>query len=297
MLFTIAIPCYNGAHCVATAIQSALNQDYDAEYEILVVNNASTDNTRDIISQFYSSKIRVIDNNETVNLFANHNVCLKQAKGDYVVFCHSDDQLLPHALKVLDNIISYRLYPGKYIVWGRSMYRDFSYNLNTINYKQNNILTGEESVKCFISVPWGLAPSGVCYSREGILGIGGFCENMLSKITPHDWTILMNASLACFEFEQIDRLLLKRIAASTATDTLNEKYRLVEHQKALKLFLDSLSEDKRTYFINNEIESGKLEHYAYWKPLLSKKEKFKMFMRLLRSNPWSFLHLVRHFLK
>lgn len=60
MLFTIAIPTYNNASTIRNAVDSALNQDYNQEYEILIVNNASTDSTLDKLSDYTDSKVRII---------------------------------------------------------------------------------------------------------------------------------------------------------------------------------------------------------------------------------------------
>ncbi|MCF0185669.1 MAG: glycosyltransferase family 2 protein, partial [Bacteroidaceae bacterium] len=176
MLFTIAIPCYNNVKTIGKAIRSAIHQDYISEYEILVANNASTDGTKEQIEQFDCENLRVINNPTTVNLFANHNVCLREAKGDYVVFCHSDDELLPQALTILEDRIKSRLFPQKYVLWGRSMFRDYARNLNEIGYRQNTILAGEQAIDFFIMAPRGLTPSGTCYSRKSIIELGGFDE-------------------------------------------------------------------------------------------------------------------------
>jgi len=65
MLFTIAIPTFNNENTILTAIKSALNQDIDIEYEVLVVNNASTDLTLEKIKSIKSSKMRIINNKLT----------------------------------------------------------------------------------------------------------------------------------------------------------------------------------------------------------------------------------------
>lgn len=69
MLFTIAIPTYNNASTIRNAVDSALNQDYNQEYEILIVNNASTDSTLDKLSDYTDSKVRIVSNERTVDLF------------------------------------------------------------------------------------------------------------------------------------------------------------------------------------------------------------------------------------
>lgn len=215
MLFTIAIPTYNNRKTISRAIQSALNQTYKGDYEVLVVNNASTDGTLEEILLFQDNKIRVVTNPQTVDMYSNHNICLKEAKGDYVLFCHSDDILTKDALLLLGKRIEERQFPSKYILWGHSMFRDFQAALDRGHQKINTMFSGEFSIHSFI---WGgLTPSGTCYSRESLLEIGGF-PAIGSKVPMADWAILVIAAYNHFEFEMIDRLLFIREFASTAND-------------------------------------------------------------------------------
>ena len=87
MLFTIAIPTYNNVSTIKNAIDSALNQDYNQDYEVLVVNNASTDSTLEEISAYTGSKIRIVSNERTVDLFQNHTICFNEAKGFSISLC------------------------------------------------------------------------------------------------------------------------------------------------------------------------------------------------------------------
>jgi glycosyltransferase involved in cell wall biosynthesis len=103
--FTIAIPVYNGVNNVANAVESAIRQDYEFEFEVLVVDNNSNDGTGKILDN-YSDKIEIVKNVKTISMYENHNVCLKKAKGDYVLFCHSDDVVHKNALSILHKELS-----------------------------------------------------------------------------------------------------------------------------------------------------------------------------------------------
>jgi glycosyltransferase involved in cell wall biosynthesis len=88
---SIIIPTYNSADYLPETIESVLSQDYK-DIEIIVVDDMSTDNTRDIISDIGSDKIRY------VCLDKNHggpsrprNIGVKEAKGEYIALCDSDD--------------------------------------------------------------------------------------------------------------------------------------------------------------------------------------------------------------
>lgn len=294
MLFTIAIPTYNNANIVTKAINSCLDLDFDEEYEILIVNNASTDNTKEILKKFENEKkIRIIENKETVDQFQNHNICFQEAKGKYVLFCHSDDELKRDSLNTLKKKLEERNYPEKYIVWGQSMFRDFYGFLRELNISYNTIISGERAI-LFFSIPNGLTPSGTCYSRNSILKIGGFYK-MFSKTTPNDWTIMLNAALNEFEFEMIDKMLFIRKFASTAIKVSNEQRRIdmfdafkeflynqpVENKCILKNNLKNTISSKGYFLLCKFFHLSLKEKYIYILKLgyISPKELIKLFFK------------------
>lgn len=220
MLFTIAIPTYNNERTIANAVRSALTQNYSQEYEVLVVNNASKDKTLDKIKEFDDPKLRVISNPETVDMYVNHNICLNQAKGDYIVFCHSDDYLCEDALLILHETLQKRLFPKKYMVWGHSMFRDFQDRMTEGGQQLNTVISGIPALRCFCK--GGVSPSGACYSRESLIAIGGF-PSLDAKVQLSDWYIMIFTVFHFFEFEMVDRLLFIREYGSTAVNNMTWK--------------------------------------------------------------------------
>ena len=87
--FTIIIPSFNRAHVIERSIQSVLNQRF-SDFEIIVVDDGSTDNTKQVISNFEDSRLRyVYQKNSGVCSARNHGV--SEAFADYVTFLDSDD--------------------------------------------------------------------------------------------------------------------------------------------------------------------------------------------------------------
>jgi len=91
-LVTICIPVRNGESFIKDAIDSCLSQTYK-NYDILIVDNASTDNTVKIVKSFCSNKINLIKNPINIGITANFNTCIKHAKGKYLKFLCADDLL------------------------------------------------------------------------------------------------------------------------------------------------------------------------------------------------------------
>jgi glycosyltransferase involved in cell wall biosynthesis len=239
ILFTIAIPTYNNEKTIEKAIFSCLNQDTDIPYEVLVINNASEDNTANILNQYNDEKIRIITNEKTVTLFENHNVCIRNASGKYIVFCHADDLLEDHAIKTLANKLQKRQFPKKYIVWGHSMFRDYSAKLiNQAGFSYNEIIVGEYAPLAFLY--GGLTPSGTCYSRDTFLEMGGFLETEYTE--PSDYTTMIYLAMNGFRFEMIDEMILWREDASTAPRGDEEAY-LRSIDLAFKYFIKKVNRD------------------------------------------------------
>jgi glycosyltransferase involved in cell wall biosynthesis len=94
---SVCIPAYNAERFLAAAVESVLSQDF-TDYELIIVDNASTDRTPEIIAGFTDPRIRSFRNASNVGALENHNVCLGHARGSYVQFLCADDVLLPRIL-------------------------------------------------------------------------------------------------------------------------------------------------------------------------------------------------------
>ena len=96
-LFAVVIPTYNQADYLKEAIDSVLAQSF-TDFEIVVVNNHSTDNTREVIDSFNDPRITSIDFSNDGVIGAGRNVGIRAAKSDYVCFLDSDDTWYPEKL-------------------------------------------------------------------------------------------------------------------------------------------------------------------------------------------------------
>ena len=98
---SILIPTYNYAQYLPEAIESVLAQDF-TDYELIVSDDASTDNSAEIIRRYAirDSRIRATFHPVNLGMVANWNWCLGQARGAYIKFLFGDDRLAtPHALR------------------------------------------------------------------------------------------------------------------------------------------------------------------------------------------------------
>jgi len=102
-LFTIVIPTYNRALLIDKTINSILTQSY-SNYEIIVVDDGSTDNTKDVISKYITANFTYvkIQNSERA---AARNYGTKIAKGSYINWFDSDDIMFPNHLAEAEKMI------------------------------------------------------------------------------------------------------------------------------------------------------------------------------------------------
>ncbi|MCK0180163.1 glycosyltransferase family 2 protein [Flavobacteriaceae bacterium S0862] len=103
-LISIVLPCYNGENYLAFAIESCLNQSYK-NFELIIVNDCSTDATQKIANQFAEKdeRIIVINNETNKRLPVSLNIGHKQAKGNFITWTSDDNILKPKFLEILIN--------------------------------------------------------------------------------------------------------------------------------------------------------------------------------------------------
>ena len=95
---SVILPVYNSQDYITKSIESVLSQTF-ADFELIIVNDGSTDNTPDIINEFEDNRIRVL-NQSNQGPGAARNRALEIAEGRYIMFLDSDDWLCPDALEV-----------------------------------------------------------------------------------------------------------------------------------------------------------------------------------------------------
>ena len=105
ILFTIIIPVYNVENYIDKCITSVINQTYK-NYEIIVINDGSTDNSKEVLKKYENIKNITIIEQKNKGLSAARNMGIKKAKGDYIVLLDSDDYIEEELLEKLENAIN-----------------------------------------------------------------------------------------------------------------------------------------------------------------------------------------------
>lgn len=95
---TVCIPVYNGAEYIADAVTSVLDQTHSA-LQLIVVDNASTDGTAEIVERFRDPRLTVVRNTAHLGPAGNWNRALDAASGGYVKILCADDLLAPECVE------------------------------------------------------------------------------------------------------------------------------------------------------------------------------------------------------
>jgi glycosyltransferase involved in cell wall biosynthesis len=106
-LVSICLPVFNGEHFLAAAIESALSQTF-SDFELIIVDDCSTDRSAQIIEQYASCDRRIKHwrNSEKAGLFGNYNRCFELATGQYIKPFAQDDILHSDMVRRLVDVLN-----------------------------------------------------------------------------------------------------------------------------------------------------------------------------------------------
>lgn len=96
---SVIIPCYNYGHVVDKAIESVLNQDFGGTYEVIVIDDGSTDDSLEVITRYKDDLVIVSKHNGGVA--EARNCGIRVASGKYIACLDADDEMMPTFLKML----------------------------------------------------------------------------------------------------------------------------------------------------------------------------------------------------
>ncbi len=102
-LVSIIMATYNRANTIERAINSVLKQSY-TNFELIIVDDGSVDNTLKILDRFHDSRIRILRHEKNKGVCAAKNTGLRNIKGDWFTTFDSDDEMITEAIEIMMNI-------------------------------------------------------------------------------------------------------------------------------------------------------------------------------------------------
>ena len=162
MKISIIIICYNYARYLSRAIRSALNQTFDKnKYEIIVVDDASTDKTREVMTS-YEGFIRPILLKDNVGLARARNIGIKAALGQYIVNLDADD------------------YFDENILYVESLFLSLNNNFDAVSCDYFLVGEKEQHTKRVSGIDYPIA-CGVMFRKDLLIDIGLYDESFKAR--------------------------------------------------------------------------------------------------------------------
>jgi glycosyltransferase involved in cell wall biosynthesis len=180
-MFSIIIPLYNKESSIAETLESVFEQEF-TDFEVLIVNDGSTDKSLDVVKQFTDSRIQIF-NKENGGVSDARNFGIKRAQRDFLAFLDADDGWNPMYLQKMKELIEKYPHAGMYSSAYKTMIKGKPHFLKTEmkeGYVNNFFL---ESISSHIS--W---TSATVVRRSGIEKTGYFPVGMISGEDDYLWT-------------------------------------------------------------------------------------------------------------
>ncbi|MDD5005988.1 MAG: glycosyltransferase [Candidatus Omnitrophica bacterium] len=169
-VFSIIIPAYNQGWLLKKALESVLRQEFD-NYEVIIIDDGSTDNTREIVNSFQDVRIKYYYQNNS-RLAIARNTGIKHAKGKYVAFLDADDIWYSEKLKKCYEIIMKN--PDKDLICHNEIMKDISGRII------RNLFYGPYETGMFRRLLFKgncLSPSATVVKKDVLVDVGMFREN------------------------------------------------------------------------------------------------------------------------
>ncbi|RCW90261.1 glycosyltransferase family 2 protein [Winogradskyella arenosi] len=261
-LVSVVIPNYNGAKFIEETIMSVCNQTYKT-FEIIVVNDGSTDNSMAVLTQLQKKfdKLRVI-NVENGGVSKARNIGIDNAKGAYVAFLDSDDLWKKEYLQNHINAIKKHNCDLVY-----SNYTWFNEAAEFMNEKAN--LNPQSLFDFWVDSM--LAPSSVTIKKECFNRLGGWDEKLYACEDMDLWFRLKLANMTIVSTHSTDVRI--RIHETSAKTNFNKMYE--GHILSLQKWSALLSSDvKKTIGYRNAVKQ-KLNKTRYYANMMGDRNKVK----------------------
>jgi glycosyltransferase involved in cell wall biosynthesis len=195
--FSVVIPLYNKENYINATLESVLNQSF-SEFEIIIINDGSTDNSIEKLKSFNDSRIYIL-NTKNQGVSSTRNLGISKAKAKYICLLDADDLWKPFHLKDLKTLIE--TYPncGLYCKAYEKSFYDRVLIPGTFNDIENNffgIVPDFFTSSLIDGIAW---TSAVAFPKAIIDQYGGFDINMRSGQDADLWIrIALNEKVAFY---------------------------------------------------------------------------------------------------
>jgi glycosyltransferase involved in cell wall biosynthesis len=221
---SVIMPAFNCGPFIAKAIDSILQQTA-SDLELLICDDASTDDTWQVIDSFTDPRIRKFRHATNVGLLKNFNFLLEQTRGSFVTCQDADDWSEPTRLE--EQLAAFKLHPEVHLVGCNGVFYYNDENIRPCPAFESGYVTAEREVQPFI-LP------AILYRREVLATVGGF-HPYFEKATSMDQYFIFNI-LSAFKGYAINRYLYTaRFNPGSNTRNLDNFRKATAHEAYLLL--------------------------------------------------------------
>ena len=228
---SVIIPVYNGAATISRALQSVFHQTF-ADYEVVVVDDGSTDDTPSVLAEYSKSnenKIRVV-RQANRGLPAARNAAVAAGRGELLALIDHDDEWLPRKLEL--SVAAMRADPDAVLLYSDMIV----VNEAGEEFRRSQIRPDTAHAPAMdemLARIWPITPSTVVMRRSAFDRAGGFCEQLISAEDIHFWLLMREQGhfiylpdrLVRFTYGQLFPKVLNRDIGPTAiVDLIRARY-------------------------------------------------------------------------
>lgn len=263
-MVSIVMPVYNGERYLKESIDSIISQSF-LDWELILVNDCSSDRSFEIMKEYNDSRIRIINNETNQKLPRSLNIGFNHASGRYFTWTSDDnwfgEKALEHMVLFLEKNPRYAMvYCSMYFIDSDGEIEGtFSEGTGKLYY--NDVVGG-----CFL------------YRREAAEKTGEYDEDMI-LVEDYDYWLRINAQYEIYHLESFEYYYRRHKGSLTQTKTnlINKQlYRLrlrelpfllskIAPEEKVCLFIDMIFQDKKRYVeLKNTFWQGELPENLQW---------------------------------
>jgi glycosyltransferase involved in cell wall biosynthesis len=258
---TVLMPVYNAAQYIGDAIQSVLQQSF-ADFELLIINDGSIDETEKIIRSFPDKRIILI-NQTNQGVAAALNNGLQIAKADYIARFDADDICIRERLKTQYEFLQNH---PEYVIVGTDVdYLDMN---DEFVFSYTSTYTNEKiQQQKFITCPF--IHSSVLFRKEAVIKAGGYNIHAHTFEDHLLWPKILSQGKGCNLAEILLRVRLNPNSITIDERWRNNRFHSIKKQAILKGDITEAEGEELTAILKKQ-DTQKIKEGSYY-ALLSKK--------------------------
>ena len=285
---TVLMSVYNGERYLKEAIDSILTQTF-TDFEFLIIDDASTDKTPDILRSYSDPRIRIVTNQENIGLTKSLNKGLELAKGEYVARMDADDISLPDRFMEEVNYLDSNL-DVAVVGTGRENVDSEGNSLEVVFppkiVSSELLLKGNQ-----------FQHSSVMFRKNIILKEGGYCESMQCCQDYYFWLKLAKKHqlhnipiVLCKLRNQKDNVSFLKVHESALSHIFAMRIihgTMCENEICYDLKKVQLTKEERIYYLNKLANKNRIDNHF--------REARKNYLEIFYTDPTNVVSLINYF--